>query len=1031
MRNLTLPLRDNLQLKKKAIEPVYVLGVEWTPGHETLYADRKVNGAAQPSPILNDMGNFNTSQFVSKSGSAQNVKFVLSDVEDGTYTGHLKAIVDNSDIHKAKATLYMMVQGVNLIDRTILVQGEINSPIEWDEGDRTLSFNMISTVESVHAGFAIEDGDFPEVPEDLRGKPWPMVFGEICWEKTQRVRSPRKGFLAEPVGVVDFTLYERLCQARYLTCAQKYEPPRTSQNIGDPATGGGGGTGSDGCIHFRDNKTGDKGCICPDLPFGTCPQGDTETDKIDTECLNRRFNEICRLITRLDQEEATAVNPFEVRGGANFPQNELIRIWIDGVIFIGKMNGTSFTWDEVIHPQRDEIQNPPCKEIGEAKFGWRRNAPTDGWQRTDGNGRSFEYNGDPITSGDCGGGGDLTIKIIDGPGESWRYYEQFEAADFIGLRAGSEVFLEDEAEILHICNLFGGTVTGVAAYRKFGEQTILVELPTSYYTVRHTDYGDYNDVVEIALTKPLITYKGENWEEDIYITMTSNVGSNPADVIKFLVDTYLATSGITMDNTSYTSVKSKLTNYPMGAMITARPSVLDLINDIAYQARCAAVIRNGELVLIYLSEQPTPIRTLTIADIVPESIRITHGDTEDLKTRHDIKWQCAGASNNKADNPERRILLEWNIPLYGTFDVDYNYYTQNTFETVLKSATFWMIREATTWKYVHFETPLTQIDLDSFDAIALNIPQFPVNTTVIIQEANFDANSNTIKFKCWTPIRAGETIPYTWAWPANQDANEKFPLQGIDDGREGNALGLSVSPPVGHILAGGFSVTDPGQIWSKVGNQPGTVQTIGDRSPSDLDDTLAVCDCPAASEPLDDIRDPFEFDDFTEIAYRQDEHFANNQDAFGSGGGSTDADNEASVCGEPHRSDTCTYQVTTQNITPQAVTTTGPCPAGGPCGCGASGRPCFGPTSSFCHTFGALWAAKQFIAQKQAEKDELFNNCRYECGVPAIWQAGFLKAIPGSAGYGGCEDGGSLSGPGDPNAPGAQDGEIASKTPTT
>jgi len=1040
MRTVTPTLRDNLLLKSKAVEPLYVLGIEWAAGTEVLYADRKINGGDEALPILNDMGDFNTSQFVSGSGSATTVPFVLSDIQDGTYNEHLKNIVDNNDIHKVKARLYVMVQGVNLIDRTLLVQGEINSPLEWNEGDRTLSFEMISQIESVETGFAIEDGDFPEVPEDARGKPWPFILGDVCWEKTQRVRSPRKGILAEPVGVIDFTLRQRLCQARFLTCSQKYEPPRTGQQVGGAANGNqkldsngnpvqnldSNGNPTD-CMHFRDNRTGDKGCICPDLPFGTCPQGPTQEDLMDKDCVGRRFNEICRLITRLNQEVATEVNPFEVRDGDTFPQGQRIRIFIEGVIFEGVMTGNSFLWDTVVHPQQDEIRNPPCKRFKEAKFGWRRAPPTAGFNRTQGNGRTFEYSGQAINAGDCAAGGSLQTVVIDGAAESWRYYELFEAADFIGLNAGSEVFLESEAEILHIANLFGGTITGVAAYRTFGDQTILVNLPTDYYTVRLTDYGDYPNVQEIALAKPLSTYKDENWEDDIYITARSNVGPNPADCIKFLVDTYLATSGITMNAASYADVQPKVDKYPIGCMITDRPSVFDLINDIAYQSRCAAVIRDGELVLIYLSEEPTPIRTLTMADIVPESVFFSHGDTEDLKTRHDIKWSKSAAAINKDDDTERRILLKWNVPRYGTSQVNYDYYTQNTFSTILKSATFWMIREATTWKYIHFETPMNQLDLDVFDAIAINIPTFPANTTVVIQEANYNAASNTIKFKCWTPIRAGETVPYTWAWPAQQNATEKFPLRGTDDGRAGDALGLTVTPPLAHVLASGFSVARPGDLWAQVITEPGQndIQTVGDTSPSDLDDIAPNLDCPNASEPLEDARDPFEFEDFKEVAFRQEDQFKNNQDNFGGGGGSTDEDTEETVCGEPHLSDTCTYEVKTFFITPQAVTTVqNPgtnCPGGGPCGCGAPGRPCFGPTTEFCHTFGALWAAQQFLAQKDAEADELWNNCRYECGKSDIWQAGFLKAIPGSAGYGGCED---TNNPGDPNAPGAGDGEI-------
>jgi len=649
---------------------------------------------------------------------------------------------------------------------------------------------------------------------------------------------------------------------------------------------------------------------------------------------------------------------------------------------------------------------------------WQNNAPKSGWKRTPGNGRSFEYDGDDLNLADCNAGGDPITKVIDGPGESWRYYQLFKAADFIGLKAGAEVYLESESEILHIANLFGGTITGVAAYRTYGEQTLLTNLPTSYYTVRLTDYGDYPNVLEIVLTKPLKSFKDENWESDVYVQVSSPVGPNPADSIKFLVDTYLATSGITMNIASYTDVKSKLTNYPKNFHVTARPSVLDLIADIAYQSRCAAVIRDGELVLIYLSEKPTAIRTLTMDDIVPQSIRITHGDTEDLKTRHDISWRKQEASIDKDDDSERRILLKFNIPLYRAFDVDYDYYTDNIFENVLKSATFWLIRESTTWKRIEFETPLSQIDLDVFDAIALNIPHFTENTTVIIEDANYDANTSTIKFRCWTPIRAGETIEYVWAWPAQQDAKEVFPLQGIDDGREGDALGFNVSPPLDHVLRGGF-----------INDDVGIVQTAGDRFPSDLDDSIFDINCPDAYDDLGEVLDPFSFDDFKDIANRQDDHYENNQDSFNGGGGSTDDDKESKgACGEPNPGGFCTYEVSVGTITPTSVTSVqtegSPCPAGGPCGCTTTGRPCTGPTTYECHTFGSRWAAQLFSDEKRAEAQKLFDTCQYRCGKFDVWNVSGVKAIPGEGGFDDCE-----VSPGDPELDNG-DGEINSPTPS-
>jgi len=1006
-RTLPTPLADIFNRTKK-VEGAIVVGIEWTPGLENLYADRKLNGLDQPLPIVQDVSGFNTSQVVTGAGDNSNIKIILADI-----TGEIKTITEENDIQKATAKVYVTAQGAPLSARTLVFQGQIETPVTWGDADRTVQLDIISNIEDVEVGFSIEDGDFPFVPEDAKGKAWPLAFGEVCWEQTTKIRSTRKGILDTATGVIDFTIAERLCQARNLTCSQKYDPPRTDGTPGESTDD------TNGCMFFRDNKTGDKGCICPDLPFGQCPTPETEDDRIDKDCLTRRWNEICKLIVRQKQELDSVVNPLTIRGGENFPQNSRIQINIGGALFTGTMVGTTFTYDEVIHPQREDFRNPPCRKFVETTFGWRNSPGQTGWNRQEGSsGRTFEFSGSPLNQSDCEGGGELQREVVNGAGESWRYYETFEAADFLWLPAGSEVFLVGEDEILYIASLIPGVVTGVAAYRKYNDTTLLVNLPTSYYTVRTTNYVGYN-VVEIVVPKPLNTFRDEAWETEIFIKFVSTVGPNPADIIKWLIEKY---TSLVMDTASFVSVKAKLTNYPSNHYLTDRPNVLALVRDIAYQARCAAIIREGKLVLIYLSEKPTALRTLNESDIVEQSFTTSLTETEELHTRHEIKWQKFDAGNNKEDEIENLLRLKFNVPRYKQQDVDYDYFTQNTFETIQKSATFWLIRESCTWRRIRFSTTLKHIDLDVFDAVSINLPDlFPAQTTIIIEETNLNIEENTIAFVCWTPIRAGESSEYIWAWPAQQDAKEKFPLQGIDDGREGDGFDFIVTPPLNHLLRGGFIPDDAGLI-----------QTTGDRSPSDLDDVFPAVNCPDANNTDDVISlEPPVFEDFKDLSSKQDEQFENNQDSFGGGGGGSGDDQESKgACGMPNASGFCTYEATTTFINPKSVTsvqTAGTsCPGGGPCKCENPGRPCTGGTTSMCHTFGARWAATQFIAAKQAEAKLNFDQCLYECGKSKLWSAGGFKAIAGEGGFGECE----LSGAGDPNAAGAGDGEINKPVPT-
>jgi hypothetical protein len=445
---------------------------------------------------------------------------------------------------------------------------------------------------------------------------------------------------------------------------------------------------------------------------------------------------------------------------------------------------------------------------------------------------------------------------------------------------------------------------------------------------------------------------------------------------------------------------------------------------VAYQARCAVYIRDNVVYMVYLSTEPTSVRTLTESDILPNSFRITHTQTEDLATRHNIKWSDGEAGVYKTDPTNFEFTLKHNVPKYGIFDKDVDYYTLNILELVEKSATFWMIRNSNTWKEIEFETPLKHLNLDVFDAITINIGQF-TTTKVVITESRFNLDSNTISFKAWTPIRSGEGSEYLWAWPSQQTGNLTHPVPGDED-ELGDAYDQTVIPPVGHPLRGAY---DP---------DTAVLNTQGDRFPSDLDDTLPTLTCKLATGfEVADAMEPV-FDPFEPLA---EENFADRQDGLDAGnrdGGSTDDAESKNACGDlGPGNDGCVYEVTVVYVTPWAITTRdaagNPASPGcyGPCGCTGQGRSCYGPQHAFCHSFGSLWAANSFAESKRRQAAYLFNNCLHSCYATNVLSVFDPNPIAGSGVYGECEEasgggGGGAGGggiAGDPCAPAADAGQ--------
>jgi hypothetical protein len=997
-RTFTTVMTDELN-KQYGGESMLLLEVAWNGTTFHKYTDRKLNGAEVPEPRILQAGNFNSTTVINGGSDSKSVQVVLDDSD-----GVLRALIDDNDIH--------LFQGLPATESALMFEGVINSPLVWSEPERTLSFTVLSKREETEAGFTMEDGDFPYIPADQRGKAWPLVFGQVCNMEAVQVTALRKGFLAQGVGVPDPTLDERLCQANYLQCPLIPEEKKTGGIVlrSDPILKGYQTYAEwkqccdtwtaflGGCSAI--NWDGRKVSMCGPVPFERKPP----TRYIpDPQCVERKHQEICKILRDKELQESYVVNPFIVRGGENFPQGQKITIEIKDVRFEGVMTGESFLVSSTFHPALDDIDNPVCSEVPPAGWGWRYDE---------------DYNNPPTNIAECDAGGTNYQKDIrNGSAASWEYYESFEKGDFIWLPPGAEVRLTDESDLVHIVSLLPGVVNQVAAYRTYGDTALLTQLPTNLYTVHLEDYNGYQ-TTEIWLDKPLSEIEDVDWDDTLYVSFTSSVGPNPVDIITYLVGKY---TDYTIDPTSFVAVGNYLTNYPSNFFIKERPNVMDLIGDIAYQARCAVFIRDNVVYITYLPAEPTSLKTLTESDILHGTFRFEHSRTESLETKHTISWSDGEAGVYKDDPTDFEFILKHNVPKYGNFDASYDYYTYNIFELVEKSATFWMIRKANTWRYVEFETPMKHLDLDVFDCVTLDIVQFPT-TKVVIESTAYNADSNTIKFRCWTPIRSGEDTPYYWAWPSQQAATAVFPLVSDASQESGDGTGITVIPPTTHPLYGGY---DPDVEYPA---------TDGDRTPSDLDDSLPTLTCKVAtgSEIADDIEPDVEIDEPLASANFQDKLASYDAGNAGGGGSGSDDDESKGACGEEAwGQSSCEYEVTVLYVSPATLTTTqtptGNCKSAGPCKSAINnGVVCTGPLWQMCHSFGALFAARFFSQSKQAEGARLIETCGHNYGMTAVYTASDPVAIPCTNCIDECEDPAATGG--DPDHPAADVGQIRKPT---
>jgi len=968
MRTIPATVLPYLQ-RQYGTEPIFIVEVAWSgdSGNRVAYSDQKISGGDYPCPTLVELSNFDTSLKLQGSNDSQNTSVTLDDTD-----GSLRTFLDTQDIQKCPCWIYLTFKGLPATERILLFSGEVSSPINWDEGTRTLQFDIVTRSTDTDVAFSMEEGDFPNVPEDAMGKVWPLIFGTVCHMQAVQVRSPRKGYLARGEGIHDFTIEPRICQAHFLQCRSavinsqevdnpdftRYHPWQCSDHTDCTYTQG---VGID-CTTITCDRT-----VTTDLFFGEQVNAEEpekmtqETWGPDPDCVEERFITICELEDSLEKQKAYEHSTITITGGDKFPQGRAVTIDIEGAKFIGVFSGESFAIVDRKHPEYDTTDLIQCHAVSTIWSGYYELVH---WNSTWIPTVDFQtwyvpqvYHHDEV----CTETPQWVSVAKDGVESSQEALAEMPTGSFCWLPAGAEVFLEEETEILYIVSLIPGTVNNVAAYKKqeTTNRELLMTVPTDLYTVYETDYTGYT-VVEIGFDMPLSKID-DTWQDDIYVSFTSDIGPNPIDIIAWLILKY---TDLTFDNTSRLYVRNRLTNYPNNFWVKEKLSVLQLIQDIAYQSRCAIYIREGVLYITYLAEEPTSVRTFTESNILANTFKIKLSDTNDLVTKYSVDWSSTEAGVVSTDSVDNRLILKYNANKYGISESSTSYYTQNTYSTILKSATFWMIRSANTWKQVEFDAPLTMLDLDLFDCVTLSVAQLsstPIKA--IITGIQYNNKENFIHFECQTSIRSGETTPYKFFWPADIAAGSLFPPTS-DEADAGAGYPFVVTPPVGHILRGGNVVLD---------DQTHIILSAGDQYPSDSGDTLPTAACRISD--VMDIVEPDPVVDALELAKK----------AIASASGSSRTPPPAVVgapiqytscsdCGVScdHFTNICTWKVTVMSVISYYER---PC-SGGPCDGGPIS--CAGVIRGCCYTFNNKEDAEIF---RSGNLGDIINGL-VECDDP-------------------------------------------------
>ncbi len=698
-----------------AIDAAILIEVKWGGTNVTKYGDRTFTGdAAAYLPRIVEIGEIDAAQNSDSSGMSNSVSVTLSDID-----GSLKAIIDTNDIHFNPVTIYQYFVGSNLADKIKLFDGVISTPIEWDEGKRTLQFDVVTKLEDFEVGFSIDMVPAQNLPYKLLGKPFPMIFGHVMHAPAMQIRDIPSAFTKQEFGIVDYSLVLEIAKLG----AQIGAFPKI--NIAKI------------CSDFWIWK--DEGCSQQDANDAAMEEGKQLQQQLDQLTLQMRDLQRVEIQQQAFQRSRVALEPTMQ---VTYPYNGVLRIGNE--LYHGKLDNT-------------------------------------------------------------GGHVDTTTPLLQ-PG-NLDITKQLTKAGYIFNNAGTQVQIAGPYPIPYIVSIIPGTVNSVYAMHSFKGLQQLTKIPTSYYTVSTENYGVPTVVVTmhqpLSTTAFLYNLQIQNWEnnfgqflpphivttidwaDDIYVEFTSSVGPNPVDIMKYIIDNY---SGLSYDGTSFDAVHAQVASTPMNFVYQSLSNVMDILTQLAYQARCAIYVEDDTFYLKFLPAPGDPVDSISESDVNVGTLKVTTTATESLVTVYEATFR---PDYSPFFEEPIKAIFRFNVAKYGYHQEGHDFFAFNQFAVVEKVATFWMIRKSMTFKILKVQCYLHKLKLQIFDAVTLNFTRTFVSTTPcvgIVMNARYNAKDKTYDLEIWTPVRLGEMVPYSNALFTGQEL-EFFPT--YRDIQAGSAGGQS------------------------------------------------------------------------------------------------------------------------------------------------------------------------------------------------------------------------------------------------
>lgn len=777
MRNLS-PAMLTLLNTQEASEPILILKTQWgTKSAIFAYYATKTILPLIGGRIL-QIGTLSAQKQSDSSATVASTSVTLDDSN-----GSIKFEVDHNPPETGSGRLYLAYEGLPESDWILLCSGRLSNPL-WDEGNRAVTFQLESRIEEDEIGYSATPDDFPDMANSAIDTPWPMIFGKCAHVPALKIREKITGHLTFGLATTS-TIYKRVSKTNI--DFEDVTPKIQSILASDPdalvenkiqVTGGEKfpqGTSIKLLINGND-----------DLSSGLIIQGSFEgevftiTDPSVPKFTNLAVETSFPFGTR---------NYYDLRLAQDTNiLNHFCYIKIGSkthVNYCTSYNNKFATFKyPFMYPLGPGAKNLIGKTVSITKvYSVPPNLTSDDLFLAIA--QVFE-----TTEYRTGNGSGIIEAAIKNLIERRTSNPETRNNIFWSADAGARVTIwnNNNDPDIYVASLVPMTsIKAVFGHKKVNiqgkQKTLLSPIPKEYYTKKLQD-NDYLGATTITFKIPLKELENEVWDDEVYVSGVSSVGPNVVDIIAYLAFEY---SDFIIDGDSFSTARSLVNSRPANFALFERTNVLQLLSEIAFQAKLGIVTEVDTLKIKYLAQYPAATKVINEDLIFEESLETSHTPIENIVTKSIYSWNSTyrevGGINKSKNKKEQKVIelvdrlkkdtehvtqvvtYSNNIDIYGLRRDDERIYIYNQKDYVVDTSRFWGYRKSNCWKLASFSTTLGALVLDIFDGVQIESSLISATHVVgIVEKLELNFNQKEINLSVWLPVRAGQVSVDTKAF---------------------------------------------------------------------------------------------------------------------------------------------------------------------------------------------------------------------------------------------------------------------------